>query len=135
MCFLLLSHRCESAVKTLLFSSATLPTSTLGAWARESRVFRKKPWTRSLVIHGPAIFGNCRTLWSDRCCYPRVPRCECLWAKSLLGQTPARLAVATRWSKPSESRSCAHSGKVIGSSEVLWEPQLVSASTGPLPPP
>jgi hypothetical protein len=44
----------------------------------------------------------------------------------------ARSAVATRWSKPSESRSSEHSAKAIGLSEVLGERQLAWASRGRL---
>src|SRR2546425_1912769 len=125
-----MSHRYETAVRTFPFSSATSPTSTLGAWENKSRVFPKKRWMRSPTIPGQVISGNCRTLWSEPPCYLPVHRCECRWLKFLLTHPSARLAAAMRWSKPSESRLCERSAKAIGLSEVLVERQLAWASRG-----
>src|SRR5207244_7501306 len=128
--FLLLSHRYETAVMTFRFSSATSPTSTLGAWENTSRVFPRKRWTRSPITHGPVISGNCRTSWSEPPCSLPVHRCECRWLKFLLAQASARRAGAMRWSKPSESRLCKRSAKATGLWEVLVERQLAWASSG-----
>src|SRR5439155_13103693 len=65
-------------------------------------------------------------------CYLPVHRCECRWLKFL--QTLALLAVAMRWSRPSESRLCERSAKAIGLSEVLVERQRAWASRGPRSP-
>src|SRR6266566_4324959 len=123
-----MSHRCETAVRTFPFSSATSPTSTLGASENKSRVFPKKRWMRSPTIPGQVISGNCRTLWSEPSCSLPVRRCECRWLKFL--QTLAPLAVAMRWSRPSESRLCEHSKNAIGLSEAFMERQRAWASRG-----
>src|SRR6266536_273327 len=130
MCFRLMSHRYETAVVTFHFSSATSPTSSLGAWESKSRAFPTKRWMRSPAIHGQVIFGNCRTLWSEPPCYLPVHRCECRWLKFLLAQASARLAGAMRWSKPNESRLFGRSAKAIGLSEALVERQLAWVSRG-----
>src|ERR1700688_487408 len=128
MCFLLLPHRYEIAGKIFRFLFGTSQTSTLGAWEGKSRAFRKKPCTCSPTMHGLAMFGSCRTLWSELCCCLPAHHCECRWLKFLLAQTSARLVIATFLCKPSESISCEHSSKAIGLSEVLGERQLVWAS-------
>src|SRR6266704_3775904 len=125
-----MSHRCETAVRTFPFSSATSPTSTLGAWENKSSVFPKKRWMRSPTIPGQVISGNCRTVWIELSGYLPVHRCECRWLKFLLTQTLAPLAVATRWSRPSESRLCEHSKNAIGLSEAFMERQRAWASRG-----
>src|SRR5258708_3638037 len=125
-----MSHRYETAVMTFRFSSITSLTSTPGAWENKLRVFPTKRWMRSPAIAGRVISGNCRTLWSGPPCYLPVHRCECRWLKFLLTQDSARLAVAMRWSKPSESRLCERSAKAIGLSEVPVERQLAWASRG-----
>src|SRR6202795_3186442 len=125
-----MSHRYETAGMTFRFSSATSPTSTLGAWENKLRVFPKKRWMRSPAIAGRVTSGNCRTLWSGpRCCLP-VHRCECRWLKFLVTQASARVAGAMRWSKPSESRLCERSAKAMGLSEGRVERQLAWASRG-----
>src|SRR5580700_6027683 len=125
-----MSRRYETAVRTFRFSSATLPTSTRGAWENKSRVFPRKRWMRSPTTHGRAISGNCRTLRSEPPCYLPVHHCTYRWLKFLSTEASARLAGAMRSSKPSESRLCELSAKAIGLSEVHVEQQLAWASRG-----
>src|ERR1700756_105075 len=122
--------RCATAVMTFHFLFATLPTSTLGAWASESRVSPPKPWTRSRVTHGQAISGSCRILWNEQCCYLKVPHCEYRWVNSLVTRIPAQLVVAMRWNEPREGRSGERSAQATGLWGALEERQLVWASGG-----
>src|SRR4030088_2119031 len=123
-------HRYEIAAVTFRFSSATSPTSTLGAWEDRLRVFPTRRWMRSPVTAGQVISGNYRTLWSEPPCYLPVHRCECRWLKFLLTQASARLAEALRGGKTRESRVGKHSAKAIGLSEVRVERQLAWAARG-----